>query len=189
MDSLRGRVATVFDTSPDGQSSALLACAVTDDGRPRLEVVKAWADTQAARAEIAALLEQVKPRAFGWLPEGPAREMATVLRPLALRYNRVHGKRPDDCEWPEDGEIKGTVVSEACMEFAALVRGRQVVHADQDLLNDHVRGASKLYTGDGWRFTRKGAGHVNAAYAAAGAVRAALTMPAVKRARLRSFAA
>ena len=29
------------------------------------------------------------------------------------------------------------------------------------LLDAHVTAASKLYTGDGWRFTRKGEGHVD----------------------------
>ena len=188
MASVRDRVAAVFDAAPDGQHFALLAAARLADGRPRLEVVKAWTDPAGVRAELAATLERVKPRAFGWYPGGPAAELSTVLRPLALRYNRHPGKRHDG-DWPEDGEIKGATVSEVCQEFAGLVRARGLVHADQALLNDHVRGASKLYTGDGWRFTRKGAGHVNAAYAAAGAVKAALTMPEPKRAQVRFITA
>jgi Phage Terminase len=184
MDALRDRVAAVFDVAPDGQHFILVAAAMLADGRPRIEVVKAWATTQAVRADLAAVLDQVGPAAFGWFPSGPAAELATVLRPLAAKYNKHPGKRQDG-EWPEDGEIKGARVSEVCMELAGLVRARAVVHADQELLNDHIRGASKLYTGDGWRFTRKGTGHCNGAYAAAGAVSAALTMPAPRVARLR----
>ena len=79
-------------------------------------------------------------------------------------------------------------VAEICQGLADLARGRRVVHADQDLLNAHVQYASKLPSGDGWRFTRKGGGetgHVDAAYAAAGAVNLALTMPPPRRAQIR----
>lgn len=184
MGALRGRVAAVFDVAPDGQHFTLGAAARLDDGRPRIELVKAWSTTQEVRAGLAAALDEVKPRVFGWFPGGPAAELATILRPLALKYNRHPGKRQEG-EWPEDGEIKGAKVPEVCQELAGLVRARAVVHADQELLNDHVRGASKLYTGDGWRFTRKGTGHCDGAYAAAGAVNAALTMAVPKVARLR----
>lgn len=188
MNALRDRIAAVFDAAPDGQHFALLAAARLPDGRVRLEVVKAWTASGDVRGEIASALERVQPRAFGWYPGGPAAELSTVLRPLALRYNRRPGKRQDG-DWPEDGEIKGAAVSEVCQEFAGLVRARSLVHADQALLNDHIRGASKLHTGDGWRFTRKGAGHVNCAYAAAGAVKAALMTPEPKRSRIRFITA
>lgn len=74
-------------------------------------------------------------------------------------------------------ELAGTEVTEACQEFASLVLARQLVHPDDPLLNAHVAGTSKLRAGDGWRFSRKGAGHVDAAYAAAGAVRIARSLP------------
>jgi hypothetical protein len=60
-----------------------------------------------------------------------------------------------------------------------------VLHPDDPLLNAHIAGTSKLRTGDGWRFARKGAGHVDAAYAAAGAVRLARTLPPPTMPRLR----
>lgn len=85
-------------------------------------------------------------------------------------------------------EIKGAEVGETCQEFADLVIARKVEHPDDPLLNAHVAGASPLHSGDGWRFTRKGAGHVDAAYAAAGAVHLARTLPPpVKRHRARVF--
>jgi len=45
--------------------------------------------------------------------------------------------------------------------------------------------AQKLTVVDGWRFTRRGGGHVDAAYATAGAVQVARMMPERKRAGVR----
>jgi hypothetical protein len=64
-----------------------------------------------------------------------------------------------------------------CMGFAEQVRSRQIAHGGDPLLDAHVRAAEKLSYGDGWRFTRKGAGQVDAVYAAAGAVHLARTLP------------
>lgn len=194
MDALRGRLAACFDAAPDGQHFTLAVGAKLDDGRPRVELVRDWTTSAAVRAELPPLLEQIKPKAFGWFPGGPAAELATTLRPLALKYNRHPGKR-EDGEFPENGEISGSAASEVCQELAGIVRARGIVHGGQDLLDTHVRGASKLTTGDGWRFTRRprpgtattpeGEGHCDAAYAVAGVVNAALRMPVRKRARIR----
>jgi hypothetical protein len=188
MDALRDRLAACFDAAPDGQHFTLAVAAKLDDGRPRIEIVKDWASAAAVRAELPGLLERVNPRAFGWYPSGPAAELATLLRPIALRINKHTGKR-GDMELPEDGAIAGARPSQVCMELSGLVRDRGVVHAGQELLDTHIRGASKLHNGDGWRFTRRGDGHCDAAYAAAGASNAALNLPVRKRARFRSFAA
>lgn len=188
MDALRDRIAACFDAAPDGQHFTLAVAAKLDDGRPRIEIVKDWTSAAAVRAELPALLAKIGPRAFGWYPGGPAKELATILRPLALKYNKHPGKRGDG-ELPENGEIGGGRPSQVCMELSGLIRDRGVVHAGQELLDTHVRGASKLHTGDGWRFTRHGEGHCDAAYAAAGASNAALNLPVRKRARIRSIAA
>jgi hypothetical protein len=187
MDALRDRLAACLDVAPDGQHATLAVAGRLPDGRPRIEVAAEWTSMAAVRAELPAMLERIKPRAFGWYPGGPGAEMATILRPIALKYNRHPGKRQDG-EFPEDGEIGGAKVAAVCMELTGLVRDRAVVHAGQELADTHVRGASRLNTGDGWRFTRRGEGHCDAAYAIAGAVNAALTMPARKRARLRMIA-
>lgn len=189
MNALRGRIAACLDVAPDGQHFTLAVAARLDDGRPRIELVRDWTAAAAVRAELPALLEQIKPRAFAWYPGGPGGELATILRPLALRWNRRPGGKRLDGEIPEDGALNGARVSQVCMELASLVRDRAVVHAGQDLLDTHIRGASKLATGDGWRLTRRGEGHCDAAYAAAGAVNAALTMPEAKRARVRMIVA
>jgi len=189
----RGRIAAVFDVAPDGQHATLAVAARLADGRVRAEIAAAWKSTEEARAELPAKLAEIRPAAFGWFPGGPSAGMATTLRPLAIRYNRhLHTvkRRPGDPPPPpEDGTITGARASEVCQELADLVKALRVVHPADPLLDAHIRGASKLYTGDGWRFTRKGEGHVDAAYAAAGAVSLALTIPEPRRGGIRGFAA
>lgn len=188
LDAHRGAIAACLDIAPDGRHATLAVAAKLADGRPRVEIAAAWDSTDAMRAELPALLARIKPAAFGWYPSGPAAATATTIRPLALKYNRRPGKR-SDAEVPEDGEIKGARVTEACMGLSDLARGGRVVHPADPLLDAHAGAASKLASGDGWRFTRKGEGHVDAAYAAAGAVKLALTMPAPKRAKIRILVA
>jgi hypothetical protein len=190
MDAYRGRIAACFDMSPDGRHATLAVAAVQADGRPRVEIAWSWNNSDTARGELASWLEKIKPAAFGWFPTGPAAALGPVVRALALRVNKRPGRR-EPTEIAEDGSITGMKVAEVCQGLADLTRGRRIVHADQDLLNAHVQYASKLPSGDGWRFTRKGGehtaqlGHVDAAYAAAGAVGIALTMPAPRRASIR----
>jgi hypothetical protein len=190
MDAHKNRLAACFDIAPDGRHATLAVAALLPDNRIRAEIVWSWNDADGARGELATWLTKIKPAALGWYPSGPGAEMGPVLRALALRINKHPGRR-EPTEIPEDGSITGAKVAEVCQGFAGLVRGRRIVHADQALLNAHVRYASKLPSGDGWRFTRKGAGgetapgHVDAAYAAAGAVEIALTMPAPRRAQIR----
>ena len=188
MNAHRRNLAACLDVAPDGAHATLCVAAMTTDGRPRVEVVAAWSTTADLRRDLATELAKVKPRAFGWFPSGPAAELASVIRPLAIKINK-HGGERGDSEIPEDGQITGARVYEACQELSGLTRARGIVHAGQDLLDLHVRGASKLYTGDGWRFTRRGEGHCDAAYSAAGAISVLLTMPKPKRARIRSIAA
>jgi hypothetical protein len=68
-------------------------------------------------------------------------------------------------------------VAAACMAFSEQVTGRRVLHAGDPLLTSHVVNAKRFPVSDGWRFVRRGVGHVDAAYAAAGAVLLARTLP------------
>jgi len=188
MEKHKGKLAACLDAAPDGQHFTLSVAAKLADGRPKVELVRDWISTADVRRELAAELAKIKPRAFGWYPGGPCAEIGDVIRPLARKINKHPGERKPD-EIPEDGAITGSRVSEACMGFSGFVRARGLLHAGQELLDTHVRGASKLYTGDGWRFTRRGEGHCDAAYSAAGSVSVLLTMPEPKRGSIRSFAA
>ncbi len=187
-DDLRKRLGAVFDISIDGKHCTLVTAATLIDGKVRVEEAGTWDSTEAARAELPALLAKIKPVKFGWFSSGPAAAMAPMLRELAKKYNQRGGKRqPGDL--PDDGEMAGATVSAACMGLADLVSGRQIVHGAQPLLDAHISGSRKLQTGDGWRFTRRGGGHCDAAYAAAGAVYLALTMPERKIPRIRLLSA
>jgi hypothetical protein len=188
MDGLRDRLATVFDVAPDGKHCTLAVAARRTDGKVRTEVARTWASTEEARAELGELLAKIKPVAFGWFPSGPAAALAPLLRDLAKKYNRRGGQRVPG-QLPEDGELSGQTVGEACQGLADLVKGHQIVHGAQPLLDAHINGSRKLVTGDGWRFTRRGGGHCDGAYACAGAVNIALTMPAPKVAKIRVLVA
>jgi len=165
--SLRDRLAVVVDVAPDGNHVTVCAAATVDDVRVRVEVLAAWDSVAQARRELRGLLGKVRPRVVGWFPSGPAAQLGVTLRAL------------------EPAELKGADVTECCQEFAALVAAGSVLHPSDPLLDAHVAGTSKLHVGDGWRYARKGAGHVDAAYAAAGAVRLARSLPPPPKARVR----
>lgn len=168
LEDMRDRVVAVVDVAPDAGHVTLCAAAPTPDGRARVEVVEAWSSTTAARNALPELLQRVNPRVLGWYPSGPAAALAPVLRGAL-------GSR----------ELTGREVAEACQGLADLARARRVLHPADPLLDAHISGARKLITGDGFRFVRRGAGHVDAAYAAAGAVYLALTQPPEARPRVR----
>jgi hypothetical protein len=171
LDRARDRVAACIDVAPDGAHVTLTTAATLDDGRVRVDPAAAWNSTDAARYELPGLLDAIQPRVLAWYPSGPAAALAAVLR-------------------GRDGamELKGAAVTEACQGFADLVAARQIVHPGDPLQDAHVAGAQRYPVGDGWRFVRRGAGHVDAAYAAAGAAHAALTVPYVPKLRPRVVA-
>lgn len=168
----RSGLALCLDVSIDTQHATLAAAAVMPDGRVRVAVVAAWSGvgcTQQMRREIPRLIAKVQPRALGWFPAGPA---ASIAADMAERKGRGN--------WPPRGvrveEIRGEVAA-VCMGFADLVASEQIAHSGDPLLDAHVEGAEKLRQGDAWRYTRKGAGHCDATYAAAGAAHLARTLP------------
>lgn len=189
---VRARVALCVDVSPDYAHVTLIGGARLDDGRVRLQVAGAWSGPDAldqARAELPELVEKIKPAEFGWFPSGPAAALAPDLRTLRLKFRRAVAKFERD----QDSGIRRLVTEneeefarltvglerEACQSFAADVQAARVLHPDDPLVNAHVYGATKLRTGDGWRFGRPvdGGQHVDAAYAAAGATYLARMVP------------
>lgn len=158
----RERVALCLDVAPDLLHATLYAAAVLADERVRVEPVQAWSGpgcTDTLRKELLGHVERVKPKVLGWFPMGPAAAMAADL---------AEGRG-----WPPAGveveEIRGEVTA-VCMGFVEQVSSVRIAHSGDPLLDAHVAGAEKLSHGDGWRFSRKGTGHVDALYAAAGAV-------------------
>jgi hypothetical protein len=176
---VRSRVALCLDVAPDQLHATLCAAAVLGDGRTRVEVVAAWEGSDAPdqlRRDLPGLLARVKPQTLGWLPAGPA---ATLAADLAARKGRSG--------WPPPGisiaEIRSEIAA-VCMGFAEQVTANQIAHSNDPLLNAHVTGSERLKRGDAWVFSRAG-GHCDGAYAVAGAVHLARTLPApVGRPRL-----
>jgi hypothetical protein len=176
LDNVRGRVAVCVDVAPDQQHATMVAAAVVDAGRVRVDVVKAWDGhgcVDKLRRELPALLERIRPQSVGWMPSGPAAVLTADLEERA--------RRPGAPAWPPPGmtvePIKGDVTA-VCMSLAEQAIARRLVHSGDPLLTDHVTRAERKRQGDAWRFARLGAGHCDAAYAAAGAVHLARTLPA-----------
>lgn len=165
----RSRVATCFDVAPDQLHATLLAAAVLPDDRARVEPIAAWDGPgclDRMRRDLPGLLARVRPQVLGWLPNGPAAAFAADM-----------AKRPG---WPPKGVTVAEIRSETpavCMGFAEQVTSLRVLHSDDPLLNAHIEEAEPLKRGDTWVFVRRGDGHVDAAYAAAGAVHLARTLP------------
>ncbi|GAA4698324.1 hypothetical protein [Nocardioides nanhaiensis] len=168
LDGLRDRVAVCLDVSPNHSHVSLVAAAVGQDGRVRVDVVAAWDSPDAARQALPGLLERVSPRSFGWFPGGPAAALAADLRTVA-----------------DAREIKSSDVAATCMGFAEQVMSRRLMHRSDPLLNAHAAMAVAMPSGDGWRFARRDSGNVDAVYAAAGAVHLARTLaPSVGKPRI-----
>jgi phage terminase large subunit-like protein len=166
----REKVALALDVSLDGSHASLVAAALID-GRVHVDVVKAWSGygcTAELRRDLPDLVRRIRPRALGWFPNGPA----------AVLTADMQANKP--ANWPPRRvalEAIGTDAMPACMSVAELVKVGEVVHSDDPMLNAHVRSAQKLRRGDGWVFTRRNAGPVDGAYALAGAVHLARTLP------------
>lgn len=175
----RRRLAAVLDVAPDGQHATLAVALADAAGVVRVETVAAWDGPDAlfrCRAELPGWVARVKPRKLGWFPNGPA-----AVLDAELRDRRREGRGA----WPPRGvevaELKAETPA-VCMAFASLVDARMIRHSGQKLLDAHVESAEKdPVPGGRWVFNRPGAGHVDAAYAAAGAVHLARTMPTPRR--------
>lgn len=177
LDGVRSRVAMVLEMSPDLRHAVLYAAAVLPDGKVAIDFVKAWEGqgcTAKVRRELPGLLARTKPKAFGWFPDSPT---AALTADLADPAKKGQPGRP---AWPPPGvkveEIRGETGA-VCMGFADLVDAAQVLHSNDPLLNTQVEATEWLNYGNTKVFSRKGSGHVNAVYAAAGAVHLARTLP------------
>lgn len=165
----RSRVALCVDVALDGTHATLAAAAVLEE-KVHVEVVASWDGrgcTQKLRAELPRIVERVRPRAIGWFPMGPAAAVAAELK--------------ERKGWPPrrvaNAEIRGDVTA-VCMGLAEQVIAGEIVHPDDEMLNKHVNSAQKLRRGDAWVFGRQDAGACDGAYALAGAVHLARTLPA-----------
>ena len=167
MESLRGKVCLCIDVDPSGHHVTLVGAAVLSDKRVQVAVVDSWAGpnaVQEARAAYPAWRAQIRPRAFGWFPGGPAAALTADLK-------------TDKQATPLNGEVAPAV----CMGMAQQITSRRIIHNGDPLLKAQLAGAGKLMQGDKWRFVRLGGPSVDAAYALAGAVHLARTLDSARR--------
>lgn len=166
----RDRVALCLDVALDETHASLLAAAVVD-GVTHLDVVAAWDGRDCLaqlRRDLPAVVGRVRPRALGWFPAGPAAALAADL-----------AERPRAGWPPRRVELRPltTETAAVCMALPPLVRAGEVRHGRDPMLDKHIEAAQKVRRGDGWVFGRRGAGAIDGAYAAAGAVHLARTLP------------
>ena len=178
----RDRVVLAVEVAEDNQHATLYAAALLDDGRVRVEPVAAWSGpgcTKELQAELPGLVAKVKPRKLGWFPTGPAAAVTAGVR-----------KRPSTstaAAWPPRGveleEIKRDV-SAVCMGLAEQVTTGRIAQSGDPLLDAQAAVTEKQFTGKTWVFALGGP-HVDAVYAAAGAVHLARTLPPSTKPRMR----
>lgn len=157
LDGLRARVAVCIDVAPDLGHVTLTAAAVGADGRVRVEAVASWESTREAMADLPEWMAKIRPKSRGYF-KGPTDALSADL--AALKFEPIKD------------------VTAACQALAEAVQSRRILHPGDPLLTAHVLGAKRFPVADGWRFVRRGVGHVDAAYSAAGATHLARTMPA-----------
>lgn len=166
----RRALALCLDVSLDGQH-ATVAAAATVDGCTHVEIVAAWNGhdcTQQLRAQLPGLATRIKPRVIGWFPAGPAAAVAADMQ-----ERRRTGWPPRRVRL-EELRAEMTAV---CMGLATHVASGSLQHPNDPMLNAHIGSAAKLRRGDMWVFGRRGTGPVDGAYAVAGAVHLARTLP------------
>lgn len=172
LSTARGRLAMVPELSPDGLSASVSVAAVEPDGRVRVEVLARWSGRFASselRRALPGWIKKVRPKKVGWIPNGGAQAIAAELTEEKLRLLGVGGVTVE--------AIRGEV-SAMCMGFAELADVGDILHSGQADLTMQTLASSKLWTGDTWRFSRKGDGYCDQTYGVAGAAHLARTMAA-----------
>jgi hypothetical protein len=169
----RDRLAVCLDVSRDGKHCTL-AGAVVLDGRAHTGIIAAWDSTAAMRRELPGIIEAVKPRVLAWFPNGPTAAVMVELSKVRRGVGEA-GKR-----WPPRLVKLSEITSESpavCMGFGEQIDADELRHDGHDLATAHVVNGIRRARGDVWVFDRRGAGHIDALYAMAGAVHEARALP------------
>ena len=88
----------------------------------------------------------------------------------------------------EAARLSAIMEREAAQGLADLMRASRLVHPDDPLLTSQALGAQRVDAvggESGWCLTRRGGGHCDAVYAAAGAVHLARSAPVVPKSPMR----
>lgn len=168
----RDRLATCLEVSKDN-GHVTLAGAVVHEGKVHTGIIAAWESTAKMRAELPGVIETVRPRVMAWFPNSPtAAVMVEMSKP---RRATTTVKR-----WPPRLVKLHEITTETpavCMGFAEQVDTDALRHDGHPLGVAHVTNGVRRNQGDLWAFDRRGAGHIDALYAMAGAVHEARALP------------
>lgn len=165
----RRSLALCFDVAIDGSHATLMGAA-TLDGITHVEVIKRWQGfgcTKSLRDELPGIVAAIRPRVIGWYPGGPS---AAVASSLAAKRG-VWPPRRVTVE-----ELRAEVPA-VCMGLDEAVSSGDVRHPKDAMLTTHVEQTQRLMQGDRWLFVRRGAKPIDGAYALAGAVHLARSLP------------
>ena len=193
---VRDRVAVCVDVALDGEHVTACAAAVLPGGRVGVSVVGAWegrSAVAAAERALPAILRGISPVEVGWFPSSPVGSLGPVLRGLRRTTRRIvpqvkDGKIVTDDEH-EAARLSAIMEREAAQGMAELMRTARLVHPGDPLLDAQTVAAQRVDAPggeSGWRLTRRGGGHCDAAYAAAGAVHLARSAPVPPPSRQRA---
>jgi len=181
----REQLVACVDVGVDSGHVTLALAAVVGDPGPIVhgEVAGTWTDAQSARRDFPRMLARIRPRALGWYPGGVAGMLGVEI---AAAHGTTCGSKTYDGEFrahsPGVVDITGSNVTSACMAFADLVQHYRFRHRQSPLLDDHIASCARYDAGEtgAWRFARKGKKPIDAAYAMAGAVHLARSLPPFK---------
>lgn len=188
----RDRIAVCVDVALDGEHVTACGAIRLPDGRAGVAVLGAWSgrsSVAAAERVLPGILTAIRPIEIGWFPSSPVGALGPVLRNLRRTIRLVLPKVVDDpklgrhlvtVDESDAAKITAAMDREAAQGLADLLRTRRLVHPADPLLDAQIPAAQRVEVAggeSGWRLTRRGGGHCDAAYAAAGAVFLARVTP------------
>jgi hypothetical protein len=131
----------------------------------------------AAERALPGILRKIRPIEIGWFPTSPVGSLGPILRGLRRTTRKIAPVIKDGRVVLDDehqaARLSAVMEREAAQGLAELIRSRRLSHPSDPLLDTQAVAAQRVDppAGEsGWRLTRRGGGHCDAVYAAAGAV-------------------
>lgn len=194
--SARESVAVCVDVALDGEHVTACGAARLPGERVGVAVLGAWSGRSAvamAERALPGILTAIRPVEIGWFPTSPVGALGPVLRRLRRTTRKIiptikEGRIVLDDEH-RAAQITATMEREAAQGLAELIRSRRLVHPSDPLLDAQTVAAQRVDAPggeSGWRLTRRGGGHCDATYAAAGACHLARMAPEPIRTTMRA---
>lgn len=175
-----GDVAVCVDVALDGEHVTACAAAQLPGNRAAVSVIGAWsgrAAVAAAERALPGILRKIRPIEIGWFPTSPVGSLGPILRGLRRTTRKIAPVIKDGRVVLDDehqaARLSAVMEREAAQGLAELIRSRRLSHPSDPLLDTQAVAAQRVDppAGEsGWRLTRRGGGHCDAVYAAAGAV-------------------